>query len=123
MQTTKNAFVKVLIILGIIVIATIVSAFMRGFIKGVTGHASPSRNVSGFVLSREAYNANCTPSFNKAAGPGYEDKAETYCGCTYDLGVQKWGGEEFTKQIVATKDSLTPEMNEIINSCIEREGK
>lgn len=78
----------------------------------------------GLSYTREAYVSGCR--YWARQDPSVEDISDavinSYCGCVYDDGVRLYGKEEFAKMDSSASEtnSVTPELNAIINTCIER---
>ncbi len=106
-----------------------VTAFFIVFGAGLFGRFATqtavdvtTNEIKGLTYSREAYVSSC--SYWARQTPGAQDYSQAvidnYCGCVYDRGVAQYGQEEFVridKEITQT-NSVTPELNNIINACI-----
>jgi hypothetical protein len=79
------------------------------------------KEYKGFVVSRSNYVGNCSDAATKD-GRITKAQAEAYCGCVYDTGIERYGGEDFTQKNVDIEKTgqVTPEFNEIVNECAEK---
>ena len=81
-------------------------------------------DVKGFSYTRESYLKGCSYSAKQSDGGAELTDAliTSYCGCVYDKGVSQFGLAGFTqKDMQATEtNSLTPELNELVNVCIQQ---
>lgn len=104
-----------LLVLGLLFV---VPALTRGIISGMANNSQ--KDYTGLVISKENYTNNCMGGVDAdtMATVG-EEKATNYCGCTYDKGIELYGGEEFTKKLMEleTSGNFTEEMNGIVNQC------
>lgn len=100
------------------VILTILAAILAMYVGKLVGGPTPTTPPTGYTISREATVNSCVP--NAIDENVTEAQATSYCGCVYDEGVALYGDEGFTKILVDLGDTntITPEMNGVINTCI-----
>lgn len=78
--------------------------------------------IKGLVVEKSVYTTTCVKEATKGENALTNEQAVNYCECTYDVGVQRYGAEEFTRMNLELEDTqqLTPELNRIVNECVAR---
>ncbi len=87
--------------------------------KMIFSTSETTPQVNGYTLQRETFNSGCLPEARKS-GAG-EDAARMYCTCVYDSGLGQYGLEGWTAELeqLGYTNTLTAEMNDIVNTCAQ----
>lgn len=105
--------------LVMILAIVIAMAIGRAVVGGIYKANAPKDNPNGYVMDSATFNKGC---MSTAYVDGVtEAQAQTYCTCTYNGGVEKYGAEGFTTEFtkLGTDGKFTPEINAIINKCVQ----
>lgn len=84
---------------------------------------TPAAQPASFTVDRETYIQSC--SYWAKQEPDTEgitdSMVRTYCGCVYDKGIAQYGLQGFIQvdSELTRTGQVTPELNAIVNQCIQ----